>query len=63
MSDKDVNKSPVESDDSSVAFDPNEREIVLEQKPGEQPVTIAGGSLGPSVEPDESGDVTAAKPN
>jgi hypothetical protein len=45
--------SPVDSESSSLKFDPATREIKLEQKPGEQPVTIAGGSEGPEVEPTE----------
>jgi hypothetical protein len=43
-------KSPVESASSSVTFDEKKREIELEQTPGEQPVTIAGGALGPKVD-------------
>jgi hypothetical protein len=43
-------KSPVESASSSLTFDENKREIELEQRPGEQPVTVAGGALGPKVD-------------
>ncbi len=46
-------QSPVESTSSSIKFDPASREIKLEQKPGEQPVTIAGGSEGPEIDSTE----------
>jgi hypothetical protein len=49
-------KSPVESASSSLTFDESKREIELEQKPGEQPVTIAGGALGPKVDADGAED-------
>jgi len=49
-------KSPVESASSSLTFDESKREIQLEQTPGEQPVTIAGGALGPKVDADDAED-------
>jgi hypothetical protein len=49
-------KSPVESGSTSLTFDENTREIELEQKPGEQPVTIAGGALGPKVDAEGAKD-------
>jgi hypothetical protein len=52
MSDSET-KSPVESATTSLKFDSGTREIKLEQKPGEQPVTIAGGSEGPDIESTE----------
>jgi hypothetical protein len=47
---EDRSKSPIESAASSLTFDENTREIELKQTPGEQPVTIAGGALGPKVD-------------
>jgi hypothetical protein len=49
-------KSPVESGSTSLTFDENTREIELDQKPGEQPVTIAGGALGPKVDSEGAKD-------
>jgi hypothetical protein len=49
-------ESPVESASSSLAFDENKRQIELEQKPGEQPVTVAGGALGPIVDAEGAED-------
>ncbi len=40
-------RSPVEASDASIALDDESGEIVLDPKDGEQPVTIAGGALGP----------------
>jgi hypothetical protein len=47
-----MHESPVNSSDSDATFDPHTREVTLEQTPGEQPVTIAGGPLGPNAGPD-----------
>jgi hypothetical protein len=42
-----TDRSPVETSDASIALDDQSGEIVLERKDGEQPITIAGGALGP----------------
>jgi hypothetical protein len=54
--------SPVESASSSLKFDVETREIKLEQKPGEQPVTIAGGSEGPETESVDGAENRAVPP-
>jgi hypothetical protein len=59
MSDKPVNESPVDADGSSATYDADSGQIVLEQKPGEQPVTIAGGALGPKPETAAESDTGA----
>ncbi len=42
-------RSPVETSDASIALDDESGEIDLDRKDGEQPVTIAGGALGPNA--------------
>ena len=55
--------SPVDSASSSISFDADKREITLEQKPGEQPVTIAGAAHGPETESDDGEINKAASPD
>jgi hypothetical protein len=40
-------RSPVETSDASIALDEKTGEVVLDRTDGEQPVSIAGGALGP----------------
>jgi hypothetical protein len=59
----DEKASPIESDESSIAFDESARVITLEQKPGEQPVTVAGAPHGPDTESVDGKENVAVPPS